>query len=167
MLTYVSIRPQPIYSRPFRVSSNSGIERSLLLLPRHIHPLQPRLRTIAAAPLVENRDPKPNPAIASFAPQPKLPIEDEHIRRQPMPPLQKARKILDTTPTRTAHHDYFMPRHIAQPQPPIPFLSADQKRKREARVARAIVKTFFIKLEQKKIVRACKQQRLWPLSYAM
>ena len=122
MLTYVSIRPQPIYSRPFRVSSNSGIERSLLLLPRHNHPLQPRLGIIAARPLVENRDPKPAPTIASFAPQPKLPIVDEEIGRQPESPLQEARKILDAAPARTPHDNHFIRRQIAQPQPPIALL---------------------------------------------
>ena len=49
------------------------------LLPRHDHPLQPRLRIIAAGPLVENRDPKPTPPIASLAAQPELQAEVKNI----------------------------------------------------------------------------------------
>ena len=84
------------------------------------------------------------------APQPEPQIEHERIRRQPIPALQEARKILDTAPASAAHHDHLVLGHIPEPQPPIPLLSADQKRKREARVACAIVKIFFIKLEQNK-----------------
>jgi len=60
-------------------------------LPRH-HPLQPRPRIVPARPPTKDRDAKTTPAIASLTPQPKLQIKDERIRRQPMPPLQKARK---------------------------------------------------------------------------
>jgi hypothetical protein len=42
---------------------------------------------------VENRDPKPARAIALPASQPELQIENQRIRRQPMPALQKARRI--------------------------------------------------------------------------
>ena len=54
--------------------------------------------------------------------QPKLQIEDERIRRQPMPPLEKARRILHTAPALAAHDDHLMRGQIPQPQPPIPSL---------------------------------------------
>ena len=47
----------------------------------HNHPLQPRLQTIAAAPLVENGNAEPTSAIAPLAPQPELQIKDKGIRR--------------------------------------------------------------------------------------
>ena len=62
---------------------------------------------------------KPAPPIAALAPQPKLQIEDERIRRHPIPALQKARWKLHATLARTAHHDHLMRRQIAEPQPPI------------------------------------------------
>ena len=46
----------------------------LAILPRYNHPLQPRLRTIAARPPVENRDPEPAAPIAAPTAQPKLQI---------------------------------------------------------------------------------------------
>jgi hypothetical protein len=55
------------------------------------------------------------------AAQTELQIEDEKIRRQPMPPLQKPLVILDASPARTAHDDHFVCGEIAEPQPPIPL----------------------------------------------
>ena len=49
---------------------------NITLLPRHNHPLQPRLRTIAARPVVEDGDAKATPPIASLTPQPELQIEE-------------------------------------------------------------------------------------------
>ena len=49
----------------------------------------------------------------------KLLIEDEHIRRHPMPALQKARRKVHTALARTAHHDHFMRGKLAKAQPPI------------------------------------------------
>ena len=91
----------------------------------HHHPLQPWLRIIAARPLVENRDAKSTATIAVRTAQTKLQIEDEHIRRQPMPPLQKSPRILDTSPTRTPHDDHLMRRRVAKPQPPIAIFRQD------------------------------------------
>jgi len=51
-----------------------------------------------------------------------------------------------------------MRRQIAQPQPPIPFLPPDQKRKREARVERTTVKIIFTNLQQNKKQLAFEQQ---------
>ena len=39
-----------------------------------------------------------------------------------MPALQKSSRILDTAPTRTAHHNQFITREITKLQPPIAFL---------------------------------------------
>ena len=69
-------------------------EAQLAAMESQDHPLQPSLRTIAARALVENRDAEPAPAIAPLALQPELEIEDEHIPRQSIPALQKARRIL-------------------------------------------------------------------------
>ena len=78
----------------------------LSLTPRHHHPLQPRLRIIATRPVVEDRNPETPPLITALAAQPELQIVDEEIRGQPMPALQKARKILHAAPARTAHDDH-------------------------------------------------------------
>jgi hypothetical protein len=75
---------------------------SLAILPRHHHPLQLRLRIIAAPSIVEQRDPKTRSGVAVRATQPKLQIEDKRIRRQAMPPLQIPLVILDAAPARTA-----------------------------------------------------------------
>ena len=64
--------------------------RSSVALPRHNHPLQPQLPIFAPRAGVKHGDAKATPAIASIAAQPKLQIEDERIRRHPMPPLQVA-----------------------------------------------------------------------------
>ena len=96
--------------------------RKLPPLPRHNHPLQPQLRIILPRPLVKDRDAEPPPAITSLTPQPKLQIEDQRVRWQPMPSLQKARMILDTALARTAHNIHLMRRQIAKPQPPIAAL---------------------------------------------
>jgi hypothetical protein len=72
--------------------------------------LSPRAR-------VEDGDAKTNAGVTVRAPQPKLQIEDEKIRRHPMPPLHKARMILDAAPARTAHHDDFVRGQVAEPQP--------------------------------------------------
>jgi hypothetical protein len=53
---------------------------------------------------------------------------------------------------------HLMRRQIAQPQLPIPFLPADQKRKREARVERTTVKIIFTNLQQNKKRLAFEQQ---------
>ena len=45
-----------------RVYGSSRFPHSL---PRHHHPLQPRLRVVAARAVVENRDPKPAPPFAA------------------------------------------------------------------------------------------------------
>ena len=46
----------------------------------------------------------------------------ERIRRHTIPALQEPRRILDTAPARTVHHDHFMRREIPEPQPPISSL---------------------------------------------
>ena len=43
-------------------------QQPLAILPRHDHPLQPRLRIIAARPVVKDGDAKPAPPIAVPAP---------------------------------------------------------------------------------------------------
>ena len=95
---------------------------SQLLLPRHHHPLQPRLPIIAARAGVKDGDAKATPPIAPLTPQPELQIEDDEIRRQPMPALQEPRMILNAAPAWTAHHNHLMRRQVSQSQPPIPFL---------------------------------------------
>jgi hypothetical protein len=47
--------------------SLTSTPEALSFIPRHYHPLQPRLPIIAAAPLVEHRDPKTAPAIVPLA----------------------------------------------------------------------------------------------------
>ena len=49
------------------------------------------------------------------APQSKLQIEDERVRRQPMPALQKSPRILDTSPASVAHHDHLVLGQVAPP----------------------------------------------------
>jgi hypothetical protein len=49
-----------------------AIEACDHLVPRHYHPLQPRLRIITAHAVVENHDPETAAAIAMRAAQPKL-----------------------------------------------------------------------------------------------
>ena len=71
-------------------------------LPRHDHPLQPRLRTIAARAVVEYRDAKTGAPIAMRATQTELQIIDEGIRRHPMPALQEPRRKLHAALARTA-----------------------------------------------------------------
>ena len=63
----------------------------------------------------------PAPTAASNYPRAcwELQIEDERIRRQVIAPLQEARRILDTAPARTAHHDDVVSRQVAEPKPPI------------------------------------------------
>src|SRR5271157_1679814 len=99
----------------------------MCLLPRHNHPLQPWLGIIAARAVVENRDAKTTAAIAVRAAQTKLQIEDERIRRHPMPALQEARRILAAL-ARTAHHDHFMLGHITSRSHRSPFFSSDSMR---------------------------------------
>ena len=48
-------------------------------LPRHDHPLQSRLRIIAARAIVEDGNAEPASPIAALTPQTKLQIEDERI----------------------------------------------------------------------------------------
>jgi hypothetical protein len=50
----------------------------LAILPRHNHPLQPRLRIIAATAIVEDRDAEAAATIAMRTPRPKLQIKDKH-----------------------------------------------------------------------------------------
>jgi hypothetical protein len=71
---------------------------------------------------VKDGDAKTSATITVRAAQTELQIEEEHIRRQAMPPLQKARKILDTAPARTVHDDHLVRRQIAELQPASPFL---------------------------------------------
>jgi hypothetical protein len=59
-------------------------------LPRHKHPLQTRLPIIAARAGVKDGDAKPAPTIAMRPAQPELQIENERIRRHPIPALQVA-----------------------------------------------------------------------------
>ena len=73
------------------------------------------------------------------------------------PNRYRRRKNL-VAPAPAAHDDHLMPGYIAQPQLPIPFLPADQKRKREARVERTTVKIIFTNLQQNKKRLAFEQQ---------
>ena len=81
----------------------------LSLLPRHSHPLQPRLRIVPSRPLVQNGYPKPIPPIAMRA----------RIRRHAVAPLEIAAPVFRVAPARTTHHDHLMRRQVTQPQPPI------------------------------------------------
>ena len=49
-------------------------------------------------------------------------IEHERVRREAMPALQIARRILDAPSAWTAHDNHFMRAQVAQAQPPIPAL---------------------------------------------
>jgi hypothetical protein len=76
----------------------SNCSPSQLLLPRHDHPLQPRLSIIAARAGVKDGDAKARVGVTVRAAQPELQIVDEEIRPQPIEPpvtyTQQSRRFL-------------------------------------------------------------------------
>jgi hypothetical protein len=110
-------RQQVKYSHNFRFGRYSRLHLLTLRLS-HADPIQSK----SHSPAVENRDPKATSPIALPAAQPKLQV-NEHIRRQPMPSLQKARMILETAPARTMHHDHLVRRQIAPHPASIHFVT--------------------------------------------
>ncbi len=91
-------------------------------LPRHNHPLQPRLRAIAAPALIKIRNLKPAPTIAPPAPHG---IANRKRAYQTAPDAAAARSPCGTRrcARRAAHHDHLMRCQIARPQPPTALAS--------------------------------------------
>ena len=107
--------------------------------PRDHHALDLRLGIVPPRPRINDGNAKSAAAIAMRAAQAKLQVEDERVRRQPVPPLEKPLMILHAAPTWAPHHNHLVRGEIAKPQPPIAFLI----RRHENKIRTPVRRVYF------------------------